>query len=772
MSDHASDHGHDSAHAGRVAGRSVRRADAIEKVTGSAIYTVDVGLRESLHGVVVRSERAHAIIREIDRIEALAMPGVTAVITSEDLGGLFPRFGHIIADHPILAIERVRYWGEPVALVVAETYDLAADAAAAVVVRYEDLPPVMDVAAALAVDAPSLHEDEYEHGDESFRTLSGGGGEDGDLHPNVCHVSRIGWGDVDAALAQAHLVVENEAHYPMLYAYAMEPYNAVAQFNDEGLDVTTTAQHPYQVREDLARIFSLPYSRVRVRVPYIGGGYGSKSYTKVEPLAAIGAWVTRRPVKVVLTIEESIYTTRVDSAVVKIRSGFDAEGRFLARDIEITMDSGAYADNSPLVLGKAVNRSFGPYKVPNLRVVGRSIYTNTSPASSYRGFGAPHGNLAAEVNLDRAAEQLGIDPLEMRRRNLVGPGEELLPGKRGLDADIAADLDMVVAKLQEGILDAPDDGKLRGSGFGCAASDAGAFPISTASVRALCDGSIMVLSGSTEMGQGSRTALGQIAAELLGVPMDRVRVIQSDTSTTPYERTSGASRTTTLAGLAIQKACADLRRRAREMAAEFSKVALEDVADADGGVALPDGTLLDFETVIIRWFGSRAGEITGIGLVRKGDETAKMPPFWEIGAVGVTVAIDPETGHVAIEHLVTVGDVGFAINPAAVHGQDLGAATQGLGAALFEELVYDGPHPLNPNVVDYRVPKVHDTPHRIDTLLAERRDGIGPFGAKGSGEGALNPVAGAVASAIARATGKWPTVAPMTPERVWKLLQS
>lgn len=252
--------------------------------------------------------------------------------------------------------------------------------------------------------------------------------------------------------------------------------------------------------------------------------------------------------------------------------------------------------------------------------------------------------------------------------------------------------------------------------------------------------------------------------------MDRVRVVQSDTSSTPYERTSGASRTTTLAGLAIQKACVDLRRRAREMAAEIAGVDVAEVTDADGGVTIPDGTTLDFETIVTRWFGSRAGEITGIGLVRKGDETAKMPPFWEIGAVGVTVAIDPETGHVAVEHLVTVGDVGFAINPAAVHGQDLGAATQGLGAALFEELVYDGPHPLNPNVVDYRVPKVHDTPHRIDTLLAERRDGIGPFGAKGSGEGALNPIGGAVASAIARATGKWPTEAPMTPERVWKLL--
>ncbi len=761
----------DSAHAMRTAGRSVRRADAVEKVIGAARYTVDIGLGSSLHGVAVRAERAHAVIERIDRDAALAMPGVAAVIMADDLDGLFPRFGHIIADHPILAIDRVRYWGEPVALVVADTVDQAADAARAVVVRYRDLPAVMDVAAALAPDAPVLHDAEYQRGEESFRTLSGGA-EAAPEHPNVCHVAEIGWGDVDAALAGAHLVVETETRYPMLYAYAMEPYNAVAEFTEAGLDVMTTAQHPYQVREDLARVFGLPYAKVRVRVPYIGGGYGSKSYTKVEPLAAIGAWVTRRPVKVVLTVEESIYTTRVDSALTRVRSGFDSDGRLVARDIEMTLDSGAYADNSPLVLGKAVNRSFGPYRVPNLRVVGRSIYTTTAPASSYRGFGAPQGNLAGETNMDRAAELLGIDPLELRRRNLVPPGGELLPGKRGLDADIAADLEMVIERLQAHAAEVPDDGRLRGWGFGCAASDAGAFPISTASVRALCDGSIQVLTGSTEMGQGSRTALGQIAAELLGVDFDRVRVVQSDTSVTPYERTSGASRTTTLAGLAIQKACADLRTKAREMAAEVAGVPVAEVTDRDGGVVLPDGTAMDFEAVVTRWFGSRAGEITGIGLVRKGDETAKMPPFWEIGAVGVSVAIDPRTGVVEVEQLVTVGDVGFAINPSAVHGQDLGAATQGLGAALYEELVYDGPHPLNPNVVDYRVPKVHDTPKRIETLLAERRDGIGPFGAKGSGEGALNPIGGAVASAVARATGRWPTMLPLTPERVWELLGS
>lgn len=429
-------------------GVSTQRKDAVDKVTGAALYAADIAIRDSLHGVAVRSERAHARIVSVDRDAALAAPGVVAVITSADLEGLFPRFGHIVADHPILAIDRVRYWGEPVALVVATSRQLAIDAAEQVIVRYEDLPAPMTPEEALAEDAIALHDQSYDGGDDSFAVLSGGPAGAATRHPNICHEVEVGWGDVEAAFAAAHHVEEGETRYPMLYAYAMEPYNAVASFSGDQLHVVTTAQHPYQVREDLARIFSLPYAKVRVEVPYIGGGYGSKSYTKVEPLAAVGAWVTGRRVKVLLTVEESIYTTRVDAALVRVRTAFDDQGTILAREFDLTLDSGAYADNSPLVLGKAANRCFGPYRIPALRVRARSVYTCTSPASSYRGFGAPQGNLAGETNLDRAAERLGIDPFEIRKRNLVQRGEALLPGKRPLDAKIADDLDLVKAQLE------------------------------------------------------------------------------------------------------------------------------------------------------------------------------------------------------------------------------------------------------------------------------------------------------------------------------------
>lgn len=741
-------------------GRSVERVDAVAKVTGQAVYAVDVSIPGMLHGVVVRSTRAHARILEVRTDRARSMPGVKAILTADDLVGLFPRFGHIVPDHPILAIGRVRYYGEPVALVIADTVHAASDAAEAVRVRYEDLQVMIEPEEALAEGAELIHTEAYGTGDRSFE----------EAHSefersNVAHVADLQWGDVDTALDAAHLVVETTAHYPMLYAYAMEPYNSVAQFDQGVLDVVSTAQHPFQVREDLARIFDLPLNRVRVRSPLLGGGYGSKSYTKIEPLAAVGSWASGRPVKVVLDVEGAILTTRADSAVVTVRSGFSEEGDILARDIDITFNTGAYADNGPLVLTKSVMRAGGPYRIPNLRVKGRAVFTNTVPSSSYRGFGAPQGNLAAELNLDQAADQLGVDPAALRRRNLVGPGERHIAGKRGMDADLGADLDIVTSTLGWG----SEVGEGRGIGFGCSASDAGAFPVSTASVRLFADGSAIVLTGSTEMGQGSRTALAQIAAEELGIDVDMVRVIQSDTSMTPYERTTGASRTTTLTGLAVQRACRDALAKLVEMGAEVFDRPIEQVKAAEGAVMSGDDSA-PYDEVIQSWFGGRMGEVTGVGIVRRSGKLEELPPFWEIGMAGVEVAVDSDTGVVTVEHLVTVGDVGHAINPAMVEGQDLGAATQGLGAALGEELIYDGSQLVNPNIVEYRVPRMSDMPRSIDTIVVERGDGVGPYGAKGAGEGALNPIGGAVASAIARAIGRWPNELPLTAPRVWEMM--
>jgi CO/xanthine dehydrogenase Mo-binding subunit len=442
---------------------------------------------------------------------------------------------------------------------------------------------------------------------------------------------------------------------------------------------------------------------------------------------------------VAASVEEAILTTRSDAALIRARSGFAADGTLLAREFDIVMDSGAYTDNSPVVCAKLANRCSGPYRIGALRVRVRSAFTNTVPASSLRGFGAPQGSLAGELQMDEAADRLGIDALELRLRNVVRPGEELLPGKRGIDADLPADLALLTESL--GWPDAPAG---RGIGFGITASDAGAHPTSVAIVRLHPDGSASAAVGATELGQGSRTVLAQIVAEELGLPLEQVAIVASDTGVTPYERTTGASRTTAIVGRSLMAACADAKRQVEELG---------------GG---------EYADAIKGHFGA-GGEIVGVGSVRRDGEFQAMPPFWEIGASGVVVAVDGETGRVRVEQLTTVGDVGFAINPALVHGQDLGAATMGLGAALSEQLVYDGQTLTNPNVVDYRVPRCSDLPERLDQIVAERRDGVGPYGAKGAGEGALNPVGAAVAAAVGRALGRYPHELPLTPERVWRL---
>jgi CO/xanthine dehydrogenase Mo-binding subunit len=734
-----------------VSGTSVPRVDGVAKVTGRAMYAVDLALPGAAHGVAVRSDRAHARILSIDTTEAHAVSGVLAVVTAESAAPIDVRFGHISRDHPALAIDKVLYHGEPVALVVAETRRAAERAARLVRVEYEDLPAVIDGDEALADGAPVLHPAHPGHtGDEGFHNTG-----DGALAGNLCAENTLEWGDVDAKFAQADLVVEGEYRYPMLYGYAMEPYNATAVFEDGSLTIYSTAQHPYMVRDDLALMFGMPLARVRVVVPYVGGGYGTKSYTKVEPLAALGAYATGRPVRVALSVEEAIFTTRSDSARVRARTAFRANGTLLAREFDVVMNSGAYSDNSPLVCAKLANRCFGPYRMAAVRVRVRSAFTNTTPASSLRGFGAPQGNLAGELQMDEAADKLGIDALELRLINVVRPGEEVLPGKREIDADIGEDL-----RLLTDALGWPE----RGVGFGISASDAGAHPTSVTMVRLHADGSASCAVGATELGQGSRTVLSQILADGLGLPFDKVAIVAADTGATTYERTTGASRTTTLVGRALLAACEDARAKIRELAKEFADGEVEDVP---GGIRIR-AEQLGYGEVIRRWFGS-GGEVVGVGTIRRAGEFQKLPPFWEIGCSGVVAAVDKETGRIEIEQLSTVGDVGFAINPALVHGQDLGAAMMSLGAATTEELVYDGTTLSNPNVVEYRVPRVSDVPARVDQMLAERRDGIGPFGAKGGGEGAGNPIGAAVAAAVGRLIGRYPRELPLTPERVWRL---
>lgn len=738
-------------------GTSVERRDAALKVTGAATFTADLAVPGMCHALLLRSPYAHALIRSIRTDRARAMPGVVAVVTARDLADVDLLYGHAIRDHPIMAIDRVRFAGEPVAAVVATGVHEAAEALQEIEVDYEELPFVTDPMEAIREGAPVIHPTAGEMGNQR-----GFAEADGPRHPNVSSVSRHAFGDLAAALDRADVVVEDEYEYPMIYAYAMEPYVALASWGHRSLEIWSSTQHPFLIREELARCFRLPLAAISVRVAYIGGGYGTKGYTKIEPLTAALALRARRPVRLALTVEESILTARSVPARIWARSAFTRDGVLLSREARFHMDGGAYAENSPRIAFRTTRRFAGPYRMAALDVEALSIYTNTAPSSSYRGLGSRQGTWAGETQLDEAAERLGIDALALRRINLLRPGERPWPGARPFDADLHADLDIVAERLGYGSPLPRDHGRA----ICLSSADGGAEPTSSALVRLHADGSVTVMSGSAEMGQGSSTVLAQIAAGELGVPLESVHLLNSDTSMTPYDRSTGASRTTTVMGLAIQRAAADIREQLLGWARD-----LEPSAEV---TAAPDGVLIDdrhvpWHEVVTRWYGAAGGEVIGRGYVRAEGVTAESPLFWEVGCLGVEVSVDRETGGVRVERIVTLGDVGRAINPQLAEQQDVGGAIMGMGPALHEELRYVDQSMVNGNLWDYRVPRTTDLPE-IDAVLAGRADGIGPYGAKGGGEASVNPIGPAIGNAVANAVGIRLRRLPLTPERVWTAL--
>lgn len=747
-----------------VVNHSVPRADGIAKVTGSAVYASDVTLDRMAWAKLYRSPFAHAKILRIDAAEAKRQLGVIDVLTGDDLGPLHPYYGHAVKDHPLLAIGKVRYVGEPVAAVIAVDEWTAQEAVDKIRVDYEELTPVLGVDAALVPSAVLVHGMDYIGG--AFR-----GFDDFNIFPggksNICQAVHVEWGDVEAAFASAAHIAEGEYYFPMIYAYAMEPYVAVADYDAKGqLTVYSSAQHPFMVRHDLAEVFDLPLNSVRVVVPYVGGGYGSKSYTKIEPLTAACSWKVSCPVKLQLSVEEAFLTTRSDDARVRIRTAVDRTGKLIAKQATVHLDTGAYAENSPMVCRKAANRIVGPYRFPNVKIDCLAVYTNTIPASSYRGLGAAQITFPVESQMDELAHKIGMDPQQFRLRNLAHCGESIHPGLRAIDADVPGDIRLAAKALEKNGPLEPQHGR----SVCCSCSDAGAHPVTLAMVQLYADGSVSVLSGSTEIGQGSHTVLAQIAAEEMGVPLDKVRIVGSDTAVTLFERSTGASRTTTLMGRAVMEACREAISQCKNMAAELLNVPISKFKEERGGMR-HGKDWLTWPEIIERYFQMEGCSIIGRAYLRRAGPFKSVPVFWEIGVTGVEIALDEETGKISLDNLVTVGDVGLAIHPAMTESQDLGAATMGLGIGLFEELIYEGQQLMNGTLLEYRVPRFSDMARNIELKLVENRDGVGPYGAKGGGEGSVNPIGACLANALYQATGVRIRRLPLTPERVWKALQ-
>jgi CO/xanthine dehydrogenase Mo-binding subunit len=737
-------------------GASPARVGGPERVTGQQQYVADIHLPDLLHAKLVTLDCARARIVAIDTTAAAAVPGVRLIISAADLPQPVPRFGPQFQDRPVLAVGETKYHGEPVAAVAADTLDAAEEAARLVKVDYEELPAVFTLAGALDPAAPLVQDPDLRPGDPLARS-------------NVLAEHRYGWGDVEAATAE--VVIDNTYTFPMVTHFAIEPHAFMAAPDGDGIALWSSIQHPYWLQKTVARILHLPLAKVRVYAPDPGGGFGGKQHAKLEPLVAFMALRAGRPVRLVLTLEESFQAVRRTATEVRVRTGFQRNGELAFQDIHADYLLGAYADIADRVVGKGSYPGCGPYRVPAARIVARAILSHTTPATAFRGFGNPQVNWAVESNLDEGARALGIDRLELRLRNVAHKGEAFIP----VDTPADGAWEQTLRRAAELIgWDTPLPAG-RGRGIALGIKSGPTTGLSYATVRLLGDGSVIVYAGTSDMGQGARTIFAQIAAQELGAPLAWVSVVMGDTATVPYDQQTSASRSSALMGNAVLAACRDIQAQLRAMAARLHGLA-EDALVVDRGVVrLPDREVPIVE-VLKAGLGRLGGELIGNGETRKEDEPGHplggSAAFWEFNCTAVEAEVDEGTGEITLHRYVTVSDVGTALNPLQVRMQDEGAAIMGLGHTLMEHFIHDEAGRLrNLGAIDYRIPTSMDLPLRIESDLVQNGDGPGPYGAKGMSEGGLLCVAAAVAGAVRDATGVTIRDLPLTPERVWRALQ-
>ena len=739
-------------------GTSPARVGGMERVTGRQAYVADLRLEDALHVKLVTLPVARARIGAIHADAARSVPGVRFVMTPAELPRPMPRFGPQRRDRPVLAVDETHYHGEPVAAVAAETRDAAEEAAGLITVDCEELPAVHTLAAAFAADAPLVQDPALRPDDPLART-------------NVLREHHYGWGDLAASEREAEVVVEGTYTFPMVTQFAIEPHAFMAAPDGDGMAIWSAIQHPYWLQRVIADVLALPLAKVRVHAPDPGGAFGGKQHAKYEPLLAFMAQATGRPVRLVLTLEETFQAVRRGAAEVSVRSGFRRDGTLVFRDIRSDYLIGAYADIADRTVAKGSYTSGGPYRCPATRIVARSVLSHTVPSTAFRGFGNPQQIWAVESSMDEAARTLGIDPLELRLTNLARPGERFLPDDRPADGDWAQAVERAADMIRWS--DPTPAGHGRGLAVGLKSGPTTGLSYST--VRLLADGSVIVYAGTSDMGQGARTIFAQIAAEELGAPLDWVTVVMGDTAVVPYDQQTSASRSSVLMGDSILNACRDVQAKIRSMAARLEGIDADAIEVARGEVRVGD-RVLPIRDVLVRGLGRLGGEVIGIGETRKEADPdhplGGTAAFYEFNATAVELEVDRATGDITIHRFVTVSDVGKALNPAQVRGQDEGAAVMGLGHTLMEHYIFDETGRIrNLGAIDYRIPTSMDLPLSMASDHIENEDGPGPYGSKGMSEGALLPVSPAVAAAVRDATGVVIRDLPLSPERVWRALQ-
>jgi CO/xanthine dehydrogenase Mo-binding subunit len=747
---------------GSQIGRSVPRMEGRDKVTGRAEYVHTMRLPGMLVAKLFRSTVAHGLIKSIDTSAAKTVPGVLHVVTIDDVRKHIPHpyYGPAFHDQPILADKKVRFIGEPVAAVIASDPHVAEQAAQLITAEYEELPAVLEEVEALT--SKVFVHDELQPA-ATFADLKH---LKGVKETNLALSYKLRRGDFDAAYAGAAHRFEHEFRTQKVLHLPFEPHATIADYKDSGVTLHTASQGPSFVRTEIARLLGWPENKVRIKVPYLGSGYGAKLYIKLEALALALSMIARRPVKVALTMEEMFYQVTRHPCTFRIKSGVDDDGRIVARKCEIFWNGGAYADIGPRVTQKAGATASGPYDVDNVSIDSHALYTNVTPSGALRGFGVPQLVWAHESHTDMIARALKLDPVAFRRRNLMRNGREHATSQVLKDAAIEQVMDLVLARMNwSQPIDRGTGVVRRGRGFAIAIKTVTTPTTSVAIVNVSADGSVALYCNNIDMGHGSNTVLAQIVGEVLNVPAESVRIAQPDTDVTPYDMGTLGSRSTFHMGHAARRAAEEARDKIRQLAREVGE---------------PEGSNIPVAELFRKRYGMQAGNIIGSGTykpdyVSPDPDTGQSPnitPFWMISGVGAEVAVDTETGHVTIAKLINVIDCGTPINPKLVETQISGAALMHLGFTMFEKMHFDGGQVINASLADYKIPGMRDLPGAMDNLTVDNIQHNGPFGAKGVGEVATFCVSPAIANAIDDAVGVRLTALPLNPEAVYRALRA
>jgi len=734
-------------------GTSVQREGIEDRVTGNLKFTADMKFENMLHVKLVRIDCAHAKIISIDTADAYQVEGVRYIFTEADIPDPMPRYGPFVQDQPVIACKTVNFYGEPVAAVIAESEDAAAYAASLVQVNYEELPGVYTIGQALAPNAPLVQEPDIREENEYQNS-------------NIYYEWKFGWGNPDTA--EADVFIEDTFNFPMTMHFAIEPHVFIGAPENDGVCIWSTVQHPFLVQRELARILDMSISKVHIISPAMGGAFGGKGYPKFEALMAFIALKVKQPARLLLTLEETFYLVRRASSAIRIRAGFNRDGKILSMKVNGDFLIGAYADATPRIVSKASYAGCGIFHPENVSIVGRAVLSHTIPGTAFRGFGAPQYMWAIDSIMDLAAKELGIDRLEIRLKNVTPKGETLIPGDNPVDGEWADGL----RKAAEAIGWGTPLKKNHGRGLGIGIKSPAPATVSQAMIRLHYDGSVKVMVGTTEMGQGARTVMGQIAADGLGVPIENVKVINADTDIVPFDSITASSRSTVFVGNAILDACKDIKKKLVSIAQECYSVEPEFVEIQDGTIRIGERRI-SYPELLETYYGYCAGEVIGTGIYKEAllqnHPLKGNASFWEVIFCGAEVEVDKETGQVVVKKLVTVGDVGKALNPLLVESQDEGGAIMGFGHSLMEQLIIDeNGKPKNAGALDYRIPTTKDIPDELISMLIENQDGSGPEGSKGTGESGIMPIGAAIGLAVSEATGVVFHDLPLTPEVVWR----